>query len=228
MRKSARPPLESLQPFLLEVPKPFEPSTQDAQTVAPLHVFAGKKPLVWEEVFGNSQPVEIEVGFGKGLFLLNSSEANPTTNFLGIEKERSYTLFTAGRLAKRSRGNVKVTTADARWFLKEWVAPASVAAVHVYFPDPWWKKRHHKRRLVTPEFAAEVVRVLRSGGRFHFATDVEAYFAEALPAFRARPELSELPPPESTEARHDMDYLTNFERKFRKRDKPIWRAIFTK
>jgi tRNA (guanine-N7-)-methyltransferase len=230
VRKSARPTLETLAPYLLEVPKPFvtprAPSTEES--AHPLPFFTGQKPLAWAEVFGNSWPVEVEVGFGKGLFLLNSSGERPDVNFLGVEKERTYTLFTAGRLAKRERTNVRLVSADAAWFLKEWVADQSVSAVHVYFPDPWWKKRHIKRRLLTPDFAAEVTRILEAGGRFHFATDVEAYFAEAVPTFQSLPSLSERPAPAANDARHDMDYLTNFERKFRMREKPIWRALFIK
>lgn len=235
MRRSGRLPLESLAPFLLEVQRPFvpaEPGETPEATAASvayrLPCFEGKKPLDWCEVFGNAHPVEIEIGFGKGLFLLNASEANPETNFFGIEKERQYTLFTAARVGKRGRENVRLACADARWFLKEWIADTSVRTVHVYFPDPWWKKRHHKRRLFNEDFAAQIVRVLEPGGELSFATDVPEYFAETMPMLRAMPELTELPPPAQVQAQHDMDYLTNFERKFRKQAKPILRARMRK
>src|SRR5471032_275441 len=91
-------------------------------------------PIDWRIVFGNDHPVEIEVGFGKGLFLLTQGQARPETNFLGIEIERKYTLLTATRVAAIPLANVKLACTDARWFLKERVASASVAAMHVYFP----------------------------------------------------------------------------------------------
>ena len=106
------------------------------------------------------------------------------------------------------------------------VPSASVQAVHVYFPDPWWKQRHHKRRLFTPEFVAAVARALRPGGRLHFATDVEDYFQRAQQLLRAAPPLHELPPPDAKAPAHDLDYLTNFERKFRKQGKPIYRTCY--
>lgn len=222
MRTSGRLPLESLLPFLIDVPKPF------ATAPGQIPFYQGKKPLDWSELFGNPHPVAIEIGFGKGLFLLKESSAQPEVNFFGIEKEHPYTLFTATRLSKCERANVRLVSADARWFISEWVAQGSVRAVHVYFPDPWWKKRHQKRRLLTEEFAAQIARVLVVGGQFHFATDVEDYFAATMPGFRSLAVLTELSPPSESEPQDDMDYLTNFERKFRRQGKPIFRALFEK
>jgi tRNA (guanine-N7-)-methyltransferase len=173
-------------------------------------------------------PVEIEVGSGKGLFLVTVGLARPDTNFLGIEIERKYALYTATRLAKRGLGNVRVACADARRFLSERVPGASVQAVHVYFPDPWWKTRHRKRRLFTAEFVEQCARVLQFGGCMHVATDVADYFGVMLELLRGRPELAEMPPPEAAAPRHDLDYLTNFERKYRQADKAIHRALFRK
>jgi tRNA (guanine-N7-)-methyltransferase len=172
--------------------------------------------------------VELEVGFGKGLFLLNASQARPDVNFVGVEIERKYQLFTATRLAKRNRTNVRVACADARSFLRDCVPPQSLEAVHVYFPDPWWKKKHWKRRVFTAEFVAQCARVLRPGGRLHAVTDVAECAAimrglgDALPAFRP------LPPPSPTEPQHDLDYLTNFERKFRREGRPIHRLAWVR
>jgi len=231
VRKLPRLPLESLAPYLLEFQRPFVAAplaSDDASVAGRIACYDGKKPLDFHEVFGNDSAVELEIGFGKGLFLLNASEKAPDTNFLGIEKERPYTLFTATRLAKRARKNVRVVSADARDFVKEWVADGAIQTAHIYFPDPWWKKRHHKRRLFNEDFAGQLVRVLRLGGRLSFATDVPEYYAETMPMLRAIPVLAELPAPDETDARHDMDYLTNFERKFRKQAKPIFRSLLEK
>lgn len=228
MRKAERLPPEMIAPFVLDFPNPLIPhASTDEERAGSVRVI-GNKPLDWNEVFGNTHPVEIEVGFGKGLFLLNASAASADVNFLGIEKERKYMMYAATRLAKRNRTNVKVVCADARWFIKEWIGDASVQTVHIYFPDPWWKKRHHKRRLFNDDFADHLVRILRPGGRLSFATDVPEYYAETMPMLRAISALIELPPPEEPTPAHDMDYLTNFERKFRKQAKPILRALLQK
>jgi tRNA (guanine-N7-)-methyltransferase len=207
VRRSPRLPPEELAPCLLEMPSQAPAAPR----------------LDGRAVFGNDRPVEVEVGFGKGLFLVTAAQACPGVNFLGVEIVRKYQLFTATRLAKRGLRNVRVACADARFFFRDCLPAGSVQAVHVYFPDPWWKKRHHKRRLFTPEFARECARVLRPGGLLHAATDVEEYAHRIREAVAAQPALRPLPPPETKDPAHDLDYLTNFERKFRQQGKPVYR-----
>src|SRR5262245_15213481 len=110
--------------------------------------------LNWAALFGNANPVEVEVGMGKGLFLLTSATNRPDTNFFGIEIVRKYQLYATTRFAIRKLPNIKTVCADARWVFRQFVTAGSVAAVHVYFPDPWWKARHKKRRVFTGGFAA--------------------------------------------------------------------------
>lgn len=212
MRRMARMPIEQLEPYLLP------PGSSD-----PL---AHPSGLDWKSVFGNEHPVELEVGFGKGLFLLTEAQQHPEVNYAGVEIERKYVLFTATRIAKRKLANVKLIDADARSFLAERVPAASLQAVHVYFPDPWWKKRHHKRRVFTPEFARHCARVVKPGGVLHVATDVEEYFQIISEVLVSVEEFRALPPPEERAAEHDLDYMTNFERKARKNGKPIFRARY--
>ena len=212
MRHPARLPLEALQPYLLPLPSP------QADSSAPHYD--------WAHVFGNANPVEIEVGFGKGLFLLNSAQARPAVNFVGVEIERKYQLFAATRIAKRGLGNVRLACADARTFLRDRVADTTVQAVHVYFPDPWWKTRHHKRRVFTEDFAGQCVRTLAPGGHLQLATDVEDYYERVTEMLAGIESLRLLRPPADHEPAHDLDYLTNFERKFRKEGKPIFRATY--
>src|SRR5262249_2601204 len=130
----------------------------------------------WQELFGNANPVEVEVGMGKGLFLLTSATARPDANFFGIEIVRKYQLYATTRFAVPKLPNVKTVCADGKWVFRQFVQEGSVAAVHVYFPDPWWKARHKKRRVFTADFAADSARVLKPGGYFRIATDVEEYF----------------------------------------------------
>ena len=217
MRRGARLSEEELAPYLFEANMP-------RGTLIP----SAPCPLVWSELFGNANPVEIEVGFGKGLFLVSAGQAHPDRNFFGIEIERKYTLFTATRLAKRGLSNVKVAACDARWLLRECVADAGVAVMHVYFPDPWWKNRHRKRRLFTPEFAVQCVRVLQTGGGLCLVSDVEDYFNETAKMLEDFKELTAVPAAAISEARHEMDYLTNFERKYRKEGRAIYRGEWRK
>ena len=211
VRSTKKLPLDELAPYLLpDVPRG-----------------APAPPIVWRELFGNDRPVEIEVGFGKGLFLATSAAARPDINFFGIEVVRKYQLFAATRLVRHQLTNVRVACADGRALLRDRVASKSVAAVHVYFPDPWWKARHRKRRVFTPEFAHTVGEILRSGGRLLLATDVETYHGVMAHVVRDLGHaFVELPPPPPGEPQHDMDYLTNFERKFRKEGRPIYRLAY--
>jgi tRNA (guanine-N7-)-methyltransferase len=207
VRRSRRLPLEELAPYLLEIPQP--PVLFD-----------------WPTVFGNANPVELEVGFGKGLFLLNAAQSSPDVNFLGIEIVRKYQLFAATRIAIRGLRNVRLAWGDARLFLRDSVPAASLQAIHVYFPDPWWKTRHHKRRVFTPEFGLLCERTLRPGGRLHIATDVGDYFQVMTDLLAQHTRLLQLPQVVPGTPAHDLDYLTNFERKFRKQGKPIYRARY--
>lgn len=216
MRRSTRLPLEALAPYLLEAPPPRGPFPPALAT----------EPLDWRAIFGNDHPVEIEVGFGKGLFLVSESQARPGVNFVGIEIERKYVLHAATRLAKRALKNVRVAASDARWFLPTKVRAASVQAVHVYFPDPWWKTRHRKRKLLTEEFVTTCGQVLAPGGTLHLATDVEEYFVESQAMLARLPDWRLVDRPVEKTPTHEMDYLTHFERKYRKEGRSIYRAIY--
>jgi tRNA (guanine-N7-)-methyltransferase len=183
-------------------------------------------PIHWETLFGNANPVEIEVGMGKGLFLLTSATGRPDTNFFGIEIVRKYQLYATTRFALRKLPNVKTVCADAGWVFRQFVPGGSVQAVHVYFPDPWWKSRHKKRRVFTPGFAASAARIIREGGRLLIATDVEEYFGVMMGIVRAMPAFREVQAEKSTAPLEEAGYQTNFERKARQKGTPVWRAEF--
>ena len=185
-------------------------------------------PIDWSALFGNDHPVELEIGSGKGLFLANAGLANPSRNFLGVELSKKYAHQAAERIAKKSLANVKVLPGDARQFLHQFVPPNSVLAVHIYFPDPWWKKRHKKRRVFCEEFVVDVANALLPGGHFHIATDVEEYFGVMMALMSSHPEFATLPTPEPTSPSHELDYLTSFERKYRLEGRSIYRAAYQK
>jgi tRNA (guanine-N7-)-methyltransferase len=221
VRKGSRLPPEALRPYTIELPPPRIGAPDERPVDAP-------EPFDWPAVFGNDRPMEIEVGSGKGLFLVTAGQANPGTNYLGIEIVRKFQLYAATRVAKRELRNVRVVCADARPFLRDRVRSESVQAVHLYFPDPWWKTRHHKRRVFTPVFAEQCVRVLVGGGRLWVVSDVADYAAMVGEVVAGQPGLREAEPPAGHEPRHDMDYLTNFERKFRQKGRAIYRMGFVK
>jgi tRNA (guanine-N7-)-methyltransferase len=197
--------LEQLQPYLADMPAP-------------------DRPLDWAALFPADRPVEMEVGFGKGLFLISAAEHHPEVNYLGIEIERKYQLHTATRVAKRNLPNVKLVCGDARAFLRDAVPTAALQALHVYFPDPWWKRRHQKRRVFTAEFATQAARIVRPGGHLHIATDVEEYFHVMQGLVTEQPAFHPVPLPVPAEG--EPEALTNFERKYRLEGRPIYRAVY--
>jgi tRNA (guanine-N7-)-methyltransferase len=203
-----------------------EPHPPTATAAFTLEFPSGGNPVAWTEVFGNEHPVELEVGSGKGLFLANAAQAEPGHNFLGIELSRKYAKHAAERLAKHGLVNVRVVAGDARLFLARYVPPASLNAVHVYFPDPWWKQRHKKRRVFAEPLVADIERTLAPGGELRVATDVAEYFGVIQRLVADHPRFQERPAPEATIPEHDLDYLTNFERKYRIEGRPIYRVHY--
>jgi len=187
-------------------------------------------PRPWDRaaLFGRHAPLEIEVGSGKGLFMSSEAEANPDHDFLGIEVAAKYARFSAGRLAKRKLRNACMVSGDALWVFRELLPEASLAAVHVYFPDPWWKKRHHKRRVMNERFLSDVQRVLEPDGVLHFWTDVAEYFQQSLERIAESTSLEGPFDVAEREAALGLDYRTHFERRMRLRDEPVYRSEFHK
>ncbi len=181
-------------------------------------------PLDPAVLFSQPAAIELEVGCGKGLFLASAAEAQPKRNYLGVELAPGYAELTAARCAARGLPNAQVISGDATLLIRSLLADHCVQAVHVYFPDPWWKARHRKRRVLCQPFFQQAARILASDGTVHVWTDVEEYFLEAMDAAAAT---GLFQPPRSVPepaAENDFDYRTHFERRTRLAEKPVWRA----
>lgn len=187
---------------------------------------AGVRALEWREFFGNDQPVEIDVGSGRGMFLVSAGTEHPERNYLGIELDYREGRRAARRLQKRKLENVRVLGADVHVVFQHYIVPGTVAAIHVYFPDPWWKRKHRRRRVFSDQFADECARLLKPGGQLHSWTDVAEYFGVISALMDHHPSFRTLPAPSETPAAHDLDYRTSFERRKRKEGCPIYRGCW--
>jgi tRNA (guanine-N7-)-methyltransferase len=151
------------------------------ETLSPLFcVPLMEAPLDFSRVFGNENPVTLEIGFGMGAATALIALENPGKNYLGVEVHRPGIGRLLWEIENRSIANIRIVEADAAEVLERMIPPASLAAFHIFFPDPWPKKRHHKRRLITRPFTALLAEKLRPGGYVYMATDWADYGDWAL------------------------------------------------
>ena len=174
-------------------------------------------------MFPRAQPLEIELGSGDGGFLAQYAGRHPERNFIGVER-------LLGRLRKLDRkairlglANVRAVRIEASYFLEHLLPPAAAGAAHVYFPDPWPKRRHHKHRLINERFLLLARQALAGGGVLYVRTDDADYFGRIKELFGACPFFAETPTPEELAAT-----LTDFESDFLKRGIQTLRAAFRK
>jgi tRNA (guanine-N7-)-methyltransferase len=151
------------------------------------------RPFVPEEFFGRRAPLEIEIGTGKARFLIEAARAHPAHDFLGLERSLSYYRVSRDRLSRSGLSNARLLRADARAFVDACVSSASVRAFHVYFPDPWPKKKQRKRRLLDGVFLEILAAKLEPGGLVRIATDHPGYAGELTPVLQTVAALEELP-----------------------------------
>ncbi len=174
-------------------------------------------------MFPTRQSLEVELGSGDGSFMAQYARLHPERNFIGVER-------LLGRLRKLDRKakrlgleNVRAVRMEAVYFLEHLLPPASAEAVHVYFPDPWPKRRHHKHRLINSDFPPMAAHALADEGVIYLRTDDAAYFKRMKQVFDASALFAEAPTPEELSAT-----VTDFERGFLARGIPTLRAAYRK
>jgi tRNA (guanine-N7-)-methyltransferase len=169
-----------------------------------------------------SRPLEIEIGSGKGTFLVQQATLQPETNFLGFEWANEYFRFAADRMRRRNLANVRIVHDDATEFLRHRCTDEVAAVIHLYFSDPWPKTRHHKRRVVQDATLAEFHRVLQSGGELRLVTDHDELWAWYLERVARNGHLFERREFQSPASASEGEIVgSNFERKYRREGRPF-------
>lgn len=184
------------------------------------------QPIDLSAAFGRRAPTILEIGFGMGETTQQIAQARPGDNFLGVE------VFNAGvgallkRIHEHDLDNIRIIQHDAVEVLRDMIAPDSLAGVHIYFPDPWPKKRHHKRRLIQTSFIELLVSRLAPGAYIHCATDWEHYAQQMLDVLSAEPKLKNTCA--GFAPRPDYRPLTKFENRGLRLGHGVWDLIFTR
>lgn len=184
------------------------------------------QPLDLEQVFGNNNPLEIEIGIGKGLYLMGAAQHLPEHNFIGIEIRRKYLNMARRRIEKRHIENARLLCGEAHGFLQDWIPDGALSVLHIYFPDPWYKKRHHKRRLIQKDFIELVHRKLKPGGFLLIATDHAGYWEWICDVLTNQTLL--LPSDRLPEPPPGFEGLTNYEIKYKREGRDIYRTGYEK
>lgn len=181
-------------------------------------------PLKAEEVFGRPCPLQLELGVGKGRFALTWAAENPNVGLLGVERSRKYVELAALRAVRAGVTNLRLVHSTAEDVLFRCLGEETVAAVHVYFPDPWPKKRHHKRRFFRPENVARLAQVLERGGLLRVKTDHPDYAKVIEEVVGAHPAFSPLDP----EPYFAAIPPTHFEIKYQAQGRQVFRFVWQK
>ncbi|MGA7614509.1 MAG: tRNA (guanosine(46)-N7)-methyltransferase TrmB [Thermoanaerobaculia bacterium] len=170
-------------------------------------------------LFGNDHPIILEVGSGKGRFLVEQAHSHPELNYLGIEISLHYFRHLVDRIWRHRLENVRIVNFDAQRVIGRMLPDGSVREIHIYFPDPWPRRREQKRRFVRPDVARDMQRVLHPDGEGVFVTDHRDYWEAAVPL------LDEVFAIESGEIT-DRPPRTNYEVKYRKEGRRIYEVVF--
>lgn len=177
-------------------------------------------------VFGRPAPLVLEIGFGMGDATAQVAADQPGTDFIGVEVHEPGVGALLKRIGERALSNLRIVRHDAVEVLQQMVAPASLAGVHIWFPDPWHKLRHNKRRLIQPALVQRLAQRLKPGGYLHCATDWEPYAQQMLDVLGAEPLLANTAPDGAFAPRPDYRPPTKFERRGLRLGHGVWDLVF--
>lgn len=190
-------------------------------------------PIDFTEIFGrhasdNCAPRVLEIGFGMGQSLVAMAEAAPGTDFIGIEVHKPGVGRLLHSMVEQQVANIRVYCHDAVEVLRDCIPKASLDTIQIFFPDPWHKKRHHKRRLIQSAFVAQLLTRLKPGGTLHLATDWEDYAEQMMEVLSQARGLSNCCGPGEYSPRPEHRPLTKFELRGERLGHGVWDLVFTK
>ena len=218
-------PQRPIRSFVLRAGRMGSGQVRALQTLGPQFTLPYQPAMRdWDQAFGRSAPRVLEIGFGMGQATAQIAAARPDLDFIGVEVHEPGVGALLREIGDRGLSNLRIVQHDAVQVLQQMIAPASLAGLHVYFPDPWHKKRHHKRRLIQPDLVDLLASRLQPGGWLHCATDWEDYAHQMLAVLGACPALHNTaagfaPQPE-------LRPLTKFEARGLRLGHGVWDLLF--
>jgi tRNA (guanine-N7-)-methyltransferase len=224
---TGKPPHRPIRSFVVRAGRMGPGQVRALTELAPAWVLPYRaEPLDLPAVFGRRAPVVLEIGFGMGAATAAIAEAQPGTDFLGVEVHPPGVGALLQRIEAAGLRNLRIVQHDAVEVIDHMLAPASLAGIHVYFPDPWHKTRHHKRRLIQPAFVARLASRLAPGGYLHCATDWQPYAEQMLAVLSADQGLVNTA--EGFAPRPAWRPLTKFEQRGLALGHGVWDLLFTR
>ncbi|MEY4755051.1 MAG: tRNA ((46)-N7)-methyltransferase TrmB [Pseudomonadota bacterium] len=222
---SAAPPQRAIRSYVLRAGRMGTGQQRALETLGPQYVLPfAAAPLDLDEAFGRAAPTVLEIGFGMGNATAQIAALRRDTNFLGIEVHTPGVGALLKHIGEQQLDNLRIIQHDAVQVIDQMIAPGALAGVHVFFPDPWHKKKHNKRRLIQPEFVSRLVSRLAPGGYLHCATDWEPYAQQMLEVLSAEPGLRNSA--EGYAPRPDYRPLTKFEARGLRLGHGVWDLVF--
>jgi tRNA (guanine-N7-)-methyltransferase len=223
----SEPPRAPIRSYVLRAGRMGSGQVRALQELGPRLVLPFQdSPPDWDAVFGRAAPRVLEIGFGMGAATAAIAAARPETDFIGVEVHEPGVGALLRLIGEQGLDNLRIVRHDAVTVLERMVAPQSLAGVHLYFPDPWHKKRHHKRRLIQPPFVALLASRLAPGGYLHCATDWEPYAQQMLEVLGAEPALRNTAP--GFAPRPPWRPLTKFEQRGLRLGHGVWDLVFSR
>jgi tRNA (guanine-N7-)-methyltransferase len=220
-------PRRGIKSFVLRAGRMGTGQQRALETLGPRFVLPhATTPLDAHAVFGRNAPLVLEIGFGMGQATAEIAAARPETDFVGVEVHTPGVGALLKRIGEMGLSNVRIVQHDAVEVLEHMIAPSSLAGVHIFFPDPWHKKKHHKRRLIQPGFVNKLVTRLAPGGYLHCATDWQPYAEQMLDVLTAEAALVNTADAYAPKPAYRP--LTKFEQRGLKLGHGVWDLVFTR